>query len=372
MVPRDLRAAVGKSELRAPLGSDRKTARPLLPGAVIRLQHRIAQAEHKLRLGTTTADSPRHPLAPEQIALSHYQHRLAFDDELRSDVRHSRGCVDDLLVLRLRDAMAGKLTDAELVSLIGDRVERLRSAGNMTAAVGSDEWRQVARALCVAEHESLARVAERDEGDFGGRPEHPLPANATLPEREPDPVSLAGLWRDHLHSRTTAGFMKDGGRRMAPVTRSLRKFLGHDDAHRVTKKDLLDWRDLLLTTRSAKTVSDMHVSAVRPLFQWACDNERLSGNPAAGVKQPKPGKQRAREAGFTDTEAARILRASRSCQPHADAFGRIRETTESTSAKRWVPLLCAFTGARVGEITQLRREDLRQMGERWVVRVTML
>ena len=34
VVPKNLRAAVGKSELRAPLGPDRSTAMKMLPGAV--------------------------------------------------------------------------------------------------------------------------------------------------------------------------------------------------------------------------------------------------------------------------------------------------------------------------------------------------
>lgn len=163
--------------------------------------------------------------------------------------------------------------------------------------------------------------------------------------------------------------MKDGGKRMRPVAASLRKFLGHNDARKVTKKNLLDWRDQLLSNHSAKTVSDMYLSAVRSLFKWAHDNEHLPENPAAVVKQPKPKKQRSREAGYTDAEAVRVLKASQSYQPSVDHLGRIRETPESVKAKRWVPLLCAFSGARVSEITQLRKEDIRKDGDHWIMRV---
>jgi len=38
--------------------------------------------------------------------------------------------------------------------------------------------------------------------------------------------------------------------------------------------------------------------------------------------------------------------------------------------KRWAPIICAFTGARVSEIMQLRREDVREVGGRWVIRIT--
>lgn len=111
-----------------------------------------------------------------------------------------------------------------------------------------------------------------------------------------------------------------------PVAASLRKFLGHNDARKVTRKNLPDRRDRLLSTLSAKTVSDMYLSAVRSLFQWAHENDRLPENPATSVKQAKPRKQRARAAGYTDAEAIKVLKASRTYQPKADAFGRVRES----------------------------------------------
>jgi integrase len=50
---------------------------------------------------------------------------------------------------------------------------------------------------------------------------------------------------------------------------------------------------------------------------------------------------------------------------------------ETAAAYRWVPWLCAYTGARVGEITQLRKQDLRQVSPAegggaalWVITIT--
>ncbi|REF70271.1 tyrosine-type recombinase/integrase [Paracoccus versutus] len=373
VVPKDLRPVVGKTELRAPLGPDRRTAMKLLPGAVASLQHQIAQAERAAIPSNSTATPARYPLAPDQIAASHYAQRLAFDDQMRNSTSYAAAStisIDDGYVAQLRAGVAGRLTDQELADLMGARIERFRAAGNLDAAPGSDEWRTIARALCSAELEALARVVERDEGDYTGQPSTPLLLNVKQPENEPEPISLSKLWDDYIKARTAAGFMKDGGKRMEPVKVSLRKFLGHNDARQVSKKNLLDWRDQLLATLSAKTVSDMYLSAVRSLFQWAHDNERLPENPAATVKQAKPKKQRAREAGYTDAEAIAVLKLSRSYEAKPDQFGYVRETNESVNAKRWVPILCAFTGARVSEITQLRKEDLRQEGDRWVIRIT--
>lgn len=367
VVPKDLRGIVGKSELRSPLGGDYRDALKKLPGAVASLQHTIGEAERKLgHVGT----APRYPLAADQMAYAHYMHRMAFDDELRNDPRYAAIGIDDILVQRLRDAIAGRASDSELNALVGAQLERFRAAGNLDAPIGSDGWRVIARALCSAELEALARAAERDEGDFTGKPTAPIIVNAKPPEKAQKRVSIKRLWSDYVATRRQAGFMKDGARRQTPVIDNLVKYLKHDNAARVTKKDILGWRDHLIKSYAAKTISDVYLSTVRTLFEWAMDNDRLTDNPARNVKQPKPKKVYSRERGFTDKEALKVLQAARQHEPKPDEFGHIRESAEFTAAKHWVPLICAFTGARVSEITQIRGEDIREEAGGWVARIT--
>ena len=87
-------------------------------------------------------------------------------------------------------------------------------------------------------------------------------------------------------------------------------------------------------------------------------------NVAATVTQPKPKRVFSRERGYTDAEAQKVLKASRSYEPATYKGGKVRDHPNTTAAKRWVPILCAFTGARVSEVTQLRKQDLRQEGGR--------
>ncbi len=65
---------------------------------------------------------------------------------------------------------------------MGAQIERFRAVGNLDAEPGTDEWREIARALCHAELEALARAAERDEGDFTGQPTAPIIVDAQPPE----------------------------------------------------------------------------------------------------------------------------------------------------------------------------------------------
>jgi hypothetical protein len=69
----------------------------------------------------------------------------------------------------------------------------------------------------------------------------------------------------------------------------------------------------------------------------------MSINPAEGltIKTSKPRKLRAK--GFSDKEAILILK-------HAKTYKAGGEAPKLAAAKWWVPWLCAFTGARVGEM----------------------
>jgi hypothetical protein len=140
VVPKDLQKIVGKTELRIPLGADYRQAAKLLPGAVTRLQHTIL-VERKSGQERAQTQTARYPLAPEHLALSHYQKRLAFDEELRNDPRYAQVSIDDMLVMRLREAIAGRSGNEELQDLIGSEIERFRAVGNLDAQQGSDEWR---------------------------------------------------------------------------------------------------------------------------------------------------------------------------------------------------------------------------------------
>ncbi len=196
VVPKGLRSVVGKTELRTPLGGDRRQALKLLPGAVAQLQHQIALAEHEANQGRRNVPVARYPLAADQIAHSHYTQRLALDDVLRNDPRYPSVGIDDVLINRLRMAIAGSADNDELGALVGAQIKRFQASGNIDAEPGSDEWRVIARALCIAELEALARVAERDEGDFTGTPTAPIIVNAQPPEEPHQRVSLTGLWVD--------------------------------------------------------------------------------------------------------------------------------------------------------------------------------
>jgi len=173
------------------------------------------------------------------------------------------------------------------------------------------------------------------------------------------------------------GYVKE--RKPSPATvksfrakvRSFQAFLGHDDARRITKRDIALWKDQLLETGKAdgsplgaKTVRETYLPAIKSTLKHGVAGGQLTENVAAGVtvagRRTPP---RLRSAGFTDTEARQILSATM-CKRSK------RLSPERERAIRWIPWLLAYTGARVNEIAQLRVEDVKAVDGIWTLTIT--
>jgi integrase len=163
-------------------------------------------------------------------------------------------------------------------------------------------------------------------------------------------------------------------RSVAQWSRYLEKlcaFLEHDDASRVSTADIRSWRNHLRDEATHKgkrlspqTINGGYLSAVKTVFKHAADDGLIPDNPALPVPPVQTVKvAKLRERSHTDAEAATILRAA-----SGEQEGRLSEYTRF--ARRWVPWVLAYCGARVGEIAQLRKEDVQQVAGIWVMNLT--
>ena len=139
------------------------------------------------------------------------------------------------------------------------------------------------------------------------------------------------------------------------AVQSFTSFLGHADAARVTADDLQAWKEALIAQGlTAKTIRDSKLVALRAILQWGADNRRLASNPAARINMDVKRKASDRNVrSFTDEEAAVILKAA---------------LKETNPVLRWVPWLCAYSGARVSEVCQLRVEDVCRIEDIWCMK----
>jgi integrase len=115
-------------------------------------------------------------------------------------------------------------------------------------------------------------------------------------------------------------------------------------------EQMQEWANRLIDSgRTAGTVANIWVRAARTVFAWAIDEKLISRNPFTGWRVKVPKKIRMRETkSFTDGEIETILSAALAIE--------VRSKTDA--AKRWCPWLAAYSGGRMGELTQLRGVDV--------------
>jgi integrase len=177
-------------------------------------------------------------------------------------------------------------------------------------------------------------------------------------------TALAEAWHKAALDR---GVVKRDAARTKSRFEVLIKFLDHDDAGRVTKQDITRWKDHRLAEgRSVKTINDTDIASFGSVFNWGIERGYLSANPTDGTRiKAKRKKAEVREKYFLPDEASKILRHA------ASVVGSKREDPKTTAARRWVPWLTAYSGARVAEMIQLRKQDVSKNPEHgWVIRLT--
>ncbi|WEK03902.1 MAG: hypothetical protein P0Y65_17165 [Candidatus Devosia phytovorans] len=229
-------------------------------------------------------------------------------------------------------------------------------------------------ALCLLAAAGLAQayrtLIRRARGDYGPDPQA---------DRFPA-VGSTETWRTLYEvylaeKKPSASSVK----RQKAVLAALFAFLGHDIPGLVTDTDAVRWKEKRIKEVALQTVRYADLAHPRAFFKWARKNRKIATDPFEDVQVAlhgdarfdKQGKRKIprEDKGFTQAEAEAILRATLAPTPE-------RMTAYGAAARRWVPWLCAYTGARVNEITQLRPDDVLQRKHSkndtliWMLRIT--
>ncbi len=392
-VPLGLRKHVGKRELLRPLGGDRTVALKMLPGCVAEFQNILAYArkgmfppppavsapqaardlykreldldlmrrrhdseyressiiynntrylENFLQIAygpILTIDFVDQDKRERNVALNHLADFISAspeDDEGQLDFIHREMNTNDTFV----DATIG----CDLEEACKDKAPPLR---------GSDEWMILVREIARAKSEFLLRVRERDAHNFSGRSIYDED-----PSESESPVTLTDLLNRYGAELERSGRTIEMLKKGRVAIKSLATFVGHEDARKITRADVLSWVTNLRGSLSDKTVRDSYVASLKAVLSNAVDSGTITTNVASNLRLRVVKPTLVREKGYTRKEASRLLQFCSKYVPAADSDGAIREGHKLSLAKRWVPLLCAYTGARVAEICQLSKCDV--------------
>lgn len=209
---------------------------------------------------------------------------------------------------------------------------------------------------------AYAVLEQRANGDYS-RDKYPDTFPAYVDQRR---VTLTGmsiwdLFGAYVNARKPAAGTIG---RWRAVFKHLQAAFPDSVAVALKEDDARAWKDTLVTPkRSAVTVAAVWLPAAKTVFSWALTQKHIPNNPFAGVKVDVPKVAVLREDGkaFRPEEAKVILQAALAVTNTRDAFQR---------ARRWVMWLRAYSGARAGEVTQLRGIDVSQRGGFYVMRLT--
>lgn len=130
------------------------------------------------------------------------------------------------------------------------------------------------------------------------------------------------------------------------------KFIGHSDAERVTKANVREWRDALIAQGlSLKTINDKRLTAIKAVLAHGVAEFSLNQNVADGIRDKRQQAAPNGPKGYSPEQAKTILQAtfggtSKELDPHYQR------------AVFWVPWICAYTGLRVSEVTQLQGRNV--------------
>ncbi|SDO39053.1 Site-specific recombinase XerD [Lutimaribacter pacificus] len=199
---------------------------------------------------------------------------------------------------------------------------------------------------------------KRSQGDFSPDPdanrfpEWSPEKKLSEPSSGPTLSDLFHRWKkDHLANGKSENTVKDFQQKLD----ALKEYLGHEEVDRISPREISEWTDHLRHEKglNPKTVSGKYLAAVKTVFRLARSKFLIDSDPAQSVSVKIPPKVKSRSSGFTEAEAKRVLSAANKVFEQSSNMAH-----HNKLACRWVPWICAYTGARAGEITQLRKEDL--------------
>jgi len=368
-VPLALQEAVGRKEIRRSLD----TKVPKLAKArhaAVALEIEAEWDRLGTALGVNRADDPS--VAPRLVTLSQKDaHALAgeFYREFVAEHEDNPGNADAWTrrLLRMTDSLPLSQRDPgtpnrvwnygmqpELVAMRELSGEVRPFLERRRLAVDTPGFRLLCSAVAVAMRDAAAHLKRASLGDYAPDPKAtrfpPVPATLALDPRH-RPVGVDRFLELWYASTPVSNATKQA---WSGKLRNLMKFAAKDDVAAITVDHVAAWRDARKKAGiSARTISEGDLSGVRALFNWAIGEPGLPSivtNPVAGVKMGFKAPKKTRQKGFTFKEADVILRAT--LEP-AEGF-----TEAGAGARRWVPWLCAFSGARVGEIGQIHASNI--------------
>ncbi len=227
----------------------------------------------------------------------------------------------------------------------------------------ADMW-DLVRAAADAAVLARRTLLQQAQGDYGPNPEAERFPAYVAPTPSPEPIPDAKRRGEGLaDARRPLGRVREGAEAVARHPEAMEA--SHQgvrgtprpqepcDGHSAGSRRLED-RTRHGGKLSNKTIGDGYLAALRTFYNCGIENGRLASEPL----REDQGRQGEGHRGRT-CRGSRFRTAPVRAHPVREPAGAgSRTSPRFAAARRWIPWLCAYTGARVNEMTQLRKQDL--------------
>lgn len=348
-VPADLRPLVGKTEIWESLGTKDERKANIKIGEV---NARIEADWDRLRAEGQRSPAAARAFVPEPFRLTHLDlHALRGEEHTR--VREHWMPEPPTGFGKL------KMTHGDEESLQLDAIDLLERGGYEASPANVE---RLVPLLIQARREAASDVEHVRAGEF-----EKIADLTKFPKRTTPSLDFLTAFEEYA----AKGGLK-GGTEGRTATRWRKKvkefcdFIGHRDLKRIKTTDGYDWVDHLVEKDVPRdSIRKVFIAAVSATAGFAVERRKLDLNPFLGIRVrdkdvsenaevEKEQKQPPRK-GFTPEEARKILAAT--LVAPSDFI-----SVEMAAARRWLPWLCAYSGARVNELTSLYPDDIRPRG----------
>lgn len=397
-VPTDWRGHVGKKEVLLSLGTgDRRLANQRAPQVVA---DKIA--EWRRVAGEGSVEVPA--LDPASVAV-----QVAFDGMLAAmEERRRQWPKDDAgygAQLSTQEAalrrLTGRLRDGELAEweAVADRAIAARG---LAITKGTADYDTFVRSIAEASVDAVSVFVRSVSGDLDAGPRSPLVQGVKAKDaaKAKPGETLLELFEKWAGEALASGAKRpDTVEQDRKVIEQFAAFVGpHRDVRSITPLEVAEYRDTvrnlppkwmskkelrglnvraaaakareLNLAHTAHTTVNKHLSTISPLFKWLAKHPHWAGlgNPCTGLFYDKVKGKNARPP-FTTDNLNTILASPLFVGFKSDGEEHLPGECQARDWRYWIPLVAMFTGARIGEVAQLRVGDVRKERGVWFVHI---
>lgn len=345
-VPADLRPLVGKTEIWASLKTKDERQANIKIGAE---NAKIEADWARLRAGAARAANLAEAFVPEPFKLTHQDlHALRREEQSRIRDRWMPEPPTGFGRLRMT------LGDEESLQL--DAIDLLESGGYEASPANVE---RLVPLLIQARREAASDVEHARVGEY-----EKIADLTKIPERTTPALDFMKSFEEYA----AKGGLKGGsaGRtasRWRPKVKEFCDFVRHRDLMRIKTSDGYDWVDHLIGKKIPRdSIRKVWIAALSATASFMVERRKLDQNPFLGIRvrdedasenaeKEKQQKEPPRK-GFTPQEAKKILTAT--LVTPSDFI-----SVEMAAARRWLPWLSAYSGARINELTSLYPADIK-------------